>query len=236
MIGSVFFSVSKALSSVTGPWFWALLFALAAAVAYRWSKPLALALVATAAALPLLFASPKVAGALQRLAESGARDTSRPGLEYDAVIVLGGSQARIDTAAKAVLQGRARTLLYSGIVGPWDARHVRASLHAAGVADEDVVLESHSRNTRENAVESARIVQERGWRTLLLVTSASHVDRALGCFHDVGLYPDVLPAERLAPRIERMGWMPRKSATAVSRAAVHELLGRITYRVMGYTG
>jgi len=232
----VFFSVSKALSSVTGPWFWAALFVVAGAVAFRWSRPLGLALLATAAALPVLFASPRVAGALQRLAESGARDTSRPGLQYDAVIVLGGGDARIAAAAKVMREGRARTLLYSGIVSPWDARHVRASLRAAGVPDEDVVLEAHSRNTRENAVESSRIVAKQGWRTLLLVTSAAHVDRALGCFHDVGLYPDVLPAERTAARIERLGWMPRRSATHLTRAAVHELIGRLTYRVMGYTG
>jgi uncharacterized SAM-binding protein YcdF (DUF218 family) len=233
----MFFSVSKALSSVTGPWFWAAAFVVAAAVVYRWSRPLALSLVALAAALPVLFASPRFAAAMQRLAEASARDTSRPDLRYDAVIVLGGSsEARITAAAQVVRQGRARTLLYSGIVGPWDAKRVRASLRAAGVPDDAVVLEARSRNTRENAVESSRIVAERSWRTLLLVTSAAHVDRALGCFHDVGLYPDVLPAERIAPRIERMGWMPRRSATPLTRAAVHELLGRLTYRVMGYTG
>ncbi len=232
----MFFSVSKALSAVTGPWFWAALFVVAGAVLCRWSKPFGLSLVALAAALPVLFASPRFAAALQRLAESSARDTSRPGVEYDAVIVLGGGDARIAAAAQVMRQGRARTLLYSGIVGPWDARHVRASLHAAGVPDDSIVLESHSRNTRENAVESSRIVAKRGWQSLLLVTSASHVDRALGCFHDVGLYPDVLPADRLAPRIERLGWMPRRSATHLTRAAVHELLGRLTYRVMGYTG
>lgn len=232
----MFFSVSKALSSVTGPWFWALVFVLAGAVVLRWSKALAMALVLVAASLPLLFASPRFAAALQGLAESSARDTSRPDVQYDAVIVLGSGDARIAAGAEVMRQGRARALLYSGAVGAWDVKRVRAAFRAAGVQDSDVAVESRSRNTRENAVESARIVAERGWRTLLLVTSASHVDRALGCFHDVGLYPDVLPAERIAPRIERMGWMPRRSATAVTRAAMHELLGRLTYRVMGYTG
>jgi uncharacterized SAM-binding protein YcdF (DUF218 family) len=232
----VFFSVSKALSAVTGPWFWAALFVVAGAVAFRRSKALGLSLVAVAASLPVLFASPRFAAALQRLAESSARDTSRPDLQYDAVIVLGSGEARIAAGAEAMRQGRARALLYSGAVGSGDAKHVRASLRAAGVPDDSVVVESRSRNTRENAVESARIVAERGWHSLLLVTSAAHVDRALGCFHDVGLDPDVLPAERIAPRIERMGWMPRRSATTLTRAAVHELLGRLTYRVMGYTG
>jgi uncharacterized SAM-binding protein YcdF (DUF218 family) len=230
----VFFALSKALSSVTGPWFWAAGFLLAAAIAYRWSKALGLTLAALAASLPFLFASPRVAAALQQLAESSARDTSRPGVTYDAAIVLGGGDARIAAAGRAFLEGRARYVLYSGIISRQDGDYVRSALRRAGVPDDRMVLEDRSRNTRENAVESGKIVAARGWRTLLLVTSAAHVDRALGCFRDVGLDPDVLPAEHIADRMATQGWLPRRSATAVSRAALHEFLGRLTYRAMGY--
>jgi uncharacterized SAM-binding protein YcdF (DUF218 family) len=231
----MFFAASKALSSVTGPWFWAAGSLLAAAVVYRWSKTASLSLAAFAVALPFLFASPRVAAALQWLAESSARDTSRPGVTYDVAIVLGGGDARIAAAGRALREGRARYVLYSGIISPRDGEYVRAALRRAGVPDDRMVLEDRSRNTRENAVESGKIVAAHGWRTLLLVTSAAHVDRALGCFHDVGLNPDVLPAERIADRIAREGWRPRRSATAVSRAALHEFIGRLTYSAMGYT-
>lgn len=231
----MFFTLSKTLSSVTGPWFWTAVFVVLAALLFRRSKAASIALAAFAASLPLLFASPRVAGALQRLAESSARDTSRSDVQYDAVVVLGGGDDRIAAAGAVFRQGRARYVLYSGAISAWDARHARARLWAAGVPDDHVVIDDHSRNTRENAVQSSRIIAARGWRTLLLVTSAAHVDRALGCFHDVGLNPDVLPVERLS-RQRFEGWMPRKEVVPATRAALHELIGRIMYRVVGYTG
>ena len=231
----MFFAASKALSSVTGPWFWAGVFAVCAVVLFRWSRAAGIAVALLAAALPLLFASPRVADALQRLAESSARDTSRRDLQYDAAIVLGGGDERIAAAGAIMREGRARYVLYSGAIGPRDAARNRRKLRAAGVPDESIVIEDRSRNTRENAVESSRIVAERGWRSLLLVTSAAHVDRALGCFRDVGLAPDVLPVERMAGRPAE-GWLPRRRAIPITRAALHEFIGRLMYRVVGYTG
>lgn len=232
----MFFAASRALSSVTGPWFWAAAFAIGAVFVYRRSRAASFGLAAIAAALPLLFASPRVAGGLQRLAESSARDTSRRDVRYDAAIVMGGGDERIAAAGEVVRQGRARYVLYSGAVSAWDARHARKRLRAAGVPDESIVIDDRSRNTRENAVESSRIVAARGWRSLLLVTSAVHVERALGCFRDLGLDPDVLPVERSAGQDPDAGWLPQRRAMAVSRAAVHEFIGRVMYRVMGYTG
>ena len=234
-MNEMFFTASKALSPVTGPWFWAALFALAALLLLRRSRRGALALAVVAAALPALFASPRVADTLQWLAESSARDTSRPGVEYDAAVVLGGGDGRIAAAADVFRRGRARSILYSGAIGARDANRVRALLRRAGVPNDAIFIDDHSRNTRENAVESSRIIAQRGWRSLLLITSAVHVERALGCFRDVGLNPDVLPAERVAGRLGRAGWLPRREAIPVSRAAMHEFIGRLTYRVMGYT-
>jgi uncharacterized SAM-binding protein YcdF (DUF218 family) len=49
------------------------------------------------------------------------------------------------------------------------------------------VIEARSRDTREKAIESARIAAARDWRSILLVTSAAHVERAAGCLHRIGL-------------------------------------------------
>jgi uncharacterized SAM-binding protein YcdF (DUF218 family) len=231
----VYFTASKAMSFVTSPWFWAASFAVfALAISWR-SRGVACAFAAVALAIPVLYASPLVAASLQRLAESSARDTSRPDVTYDAAIVLSGGEARLATAAELMRRGRARQVVVAGVIGRGEARHALAAFRAAGVPESAVILEKTSRNTRENAIESARIVAERGFRNLLLVTSASHVDRALGCFHDVGLYPDVFPADHTAARIERQGWLPRRGTAAQSRAAMHELIGRLAYRLMGYT-
>ena len=98
------------------------------------------------------------------------------------------------------------------------------------------MTEAHSRNTRENAIESARVAAARGWRTLLVVTSAAHMPRALGCFRAVGLEPDALPVDRRAgdgPPSSR-GWLPRAECLARSTLMLRELAGRVVYRALGY--
>ena len=188
---------------------------------------IAAVLAACVAVTPLALAIPNVADALDQLAESSARDTSRPGVVYDAAIVLGGEDKRIVAAGDLVREGRARHVLYSGFVTRADEAHIRAIIPEARL-----VLEKASRTTHENAVESSRIVAARGWRTLLLVTSAVHVPRALGCFRAAGLNPDVLPVDPL-PRLS--GWLPTHRAVAASRIAMHELVGRLVYALRGYT-
>jgi uncharacterized SAM-binding protein YcdF (DUF218 family) len=98
-----------------------------------------------------------------------------------------------------------------------------------------VVLERESRNTRENAERSARIVRERGWRTLLLVTSAMHAPRAEAAFRGAGLAVDVLPVDRRSG--DRPGsFLPRATALDRSTEALRELAGRLVYRAVGYSG
>lgn len=230
----MFFAASKALTVVTGPWPWTAALALLAVLVFRRARLAGALLALCAAALPLLFASPLVADSLQRLLESSARDTSRPDVQYDVAVVLGGDESRIEAAGAVVRQGRARYVLYSGALNARDEAMVREELRKAGVPDDRTLIDNRSRNTRENAVESSRIIAARGFRKLLLITSAAHVDRALGCFRDVGLRPDVLPADRLAGRLGG-GWLPRRGVIRATRAALHELIGRLMYRVMGYS-
>jgi uncharacterized SAM-binding protein YcdF (DUF218 family) len=47
-------------------------------------------------------------------------------------------------------------------------------------------MESISRNTYENAVQTQRLIQEHGLSQIILVTTAIHLPRAMACFHKVG--------------------------------------------------
>ena len=98
-----------------------------------------------------------------------------------------------------------------------------------------IVEEPQSRNTRENATESAKIVAARGWKKLLLVTSAAHRPRAQGCFRAVGLDPDTLPVDHRHSKGPLGGFAPRAVHLNASTDAIRELTGRVIYRVMGYT-
>jgi len=109
------------------------------------------------------------------------------------------------------------------------------ALERWGIEPARIVVETRSRNTHENAAESARIAAERGWRSLLLVTSAGHMERALGCFRKAGLTPDTMPVDyRGDPDSSGSAWIPRALFLALSADALREFAGRGVYRLIGY--
>jgi uncharacterized SAM-binding protein YcdF (DUF218 family) len=254
---AVFVLLSKVLDWFVAPLSWALLLLLAAAVLRRRGRtPRVLA--GAAVAVLVLFSIDAVADRLQGLAERGGRSTFRPDVVYDAVVVLGGmvdaaaSRAsgdaelteeadRLVRAFELVRAGRARNvLLTGGLVAPREgdvaeADRLAAKLAQWGVPPGQILVEATSRNTRENAIEAGRLAAANGWRTLLVVTSAAHVPRALGCFRAVGLAPDVLPVDFRASDGAGRGLLPRAAALAKSTGALRELFGRLVYRAAGYS-
>jgi uncharacterized SAM-binding protein YcdF (DUF218 family) len=256
----VFLFLSKILDVLLEPLTWALLLLVAGALLRRRAR-LAWALVLLAGVELVTWSLPAVGDALLRYAESTAPRTWRDGEPYDVVIVLGGvtearapwmddgqdlsgAAERVTRALELLRHGQARQVLLSGgLYSPApgeqpEAEQLGAMLRAWGVEPERIVVESSSRITRENAVESARIVAAHGWRRLLLVTSAAHMPRALGCFHRVGLRPDALPVDYRggAPgQLSLHEWWPRAADLDRSTLAQRELAGRVVYRVRGFT-
>jgi uncharacterized SAM-binding protein YcdF (DUF218 family) len=253
----VFLWLSKLLEWFVTPLAWSLVLG-AAAVLLRRRPRAAWTLGAAGVAVLLAFSSSPVADAIQRAAERGARSTFRPDVVYDAVIVLGGmvdndatrasgtpelteAADRIVRGFEIVRAGRARNVIVSaGLVYPVPGDVPEADLLAAmlarwGVPPGQIVTEAASRNTRENAIEVGRVASARGWKSLLLVTSAAHVPRALGCFRAVGLEPDVLPVDFRAGDGRGRSWLPQAASLLKSTRALHELAGRVAYRLAGYT-
>ena len=76
--------------------------------------------------------------------------------------------------------------------GPTVAEAMRDFLVSQGVREEYILLEDRSGSTYENAVESAKILKERGFEQVLLVTDAASLLRAEMCFQRQGI--DVIPS------------------------------------------
>jgi uncharacterized SAM-binding protein YcdF (DUF218 family) len=219
-------------------------------------RALGLGLALTGLGILFLAALPAVADGLRLGLEAEALDTSRPDVVYDAVVLLGGvvspegaapdqpawndNVERLTVTRDLLAAGRARAVIVSGgsygIPGlPTEAEYLRRQLVAWGVAPERVVLEDRALNTRENAVFTGAIVKARGWRSLLVVTSAFHVPRARGCFVAAGLEADYLPVDyRMRDPGRDSHWLPRASNFAETAAVVRERFGYLVYRVMGY--
>jgi len=254
----LFLFLSKILDLLFAPLTWTLLL-VALGWALRRRTTLAWSLVVLAATQLLVFSTPRVADSLMRWTEAAAPRTFVTNETYDAVIVLGGvmeqrspwmdngkdlsgAAERITRCFELLRAGRARNVLVSGGLMdpapgvPSEAEQLAAMLEDWGISDDRITVETRSRNTHENAVESARIVSERGWRRVLLVTSAKHMPRALGCFRRAGLTPDALPVDyRGGSEAAGASWLPRASDLELSTDALRELAGRVAYRLQGYT-
>ena len=98
--------------------------------------------------------------------------------------------------------------------------------------------EEKSRNTRENALFTKQLVVALPeLDTLILVTSAFHQRRALGCFAKVGLHPIAFPAGyRSADRRASPDYwlVPSPEALVNFSLLIHEASGWLTYKVLGY--
>jgi uncharacterized SAM-binding protein YcdF (DUF218 family) len=111
----------------------------------------------------------------------------------DAIVVLGcrGSALarRVDRAVQLYREGAAPVLVLSGGgAGPVpEAEHMRRMAIACGVPQEALLLDVVSRNTIENARETARLLGSRGFRSVVLVSDRTHLPRARLLFKFAGL-------------------------------------------------
>lgn len=253
----MFIILSKTLDLFLGPLTWAVLFVVAGMFLRRRAR-LALGLQLLGLAVLYVFSIEPVAGALIRSTEAGVRATYRPDVVYDAVIVLGGGldpdateisgRPEYNSAGDRILrgyellrEGRARNVLISG--GSLDPRPeaiieaevLARQLQQWGIEPGRIFTEGKSRNTRENALQSQKIIEQQGWKTLLLVTSAAHLPRAYGCFAALGIRPDTFAADVRSPPGKRPpSWLPRAYHLSASSEALRELAGRWVYRWRGW--
>jgi uncharacterized SAM-binding protein YcdF (DUF218 family) len=131
-------------------------------------------------------------------------------------------------------------LLSGGKVHPTDAgpplaEVMRDFLLTQGVGPDDLIVESSSRTTYENAVDSARLLNDRDIHRIVLVTDAAHLRRAVACFRKQGL--DVVPCGCHYRALGRSGgpadYLPDPSAAAGVEEAAHEWFGLALYWLTG---
>lgn len=94
-----------------------------------------------------------------------------------------------------------------------------------------LVMETSSRNTRENALFTASLLARRQITTVVLVTSASHMARAVHHFEAEGLTVYPAPTDfRVAQMARKPCCLPDGEALAVSGHVFKELLGQLVWR------
>ena len=128
---------------------------------------------------------------------------------------------RMYPGSKMILSG------YSGGTTISHARMLAKVALALGVSKSDILLLETAKDTWEEARQAAVFVKQ---KELVLVTSASHMKRALNEFHSAGLKPYPAPTNYLAQDEVHQFWnkyMPKAIYLEQTERYWHETLGRL---------
>jgi len=107
-----------------------------------------------------------------------------------------------------------------------------------GIPQKDIIVESASKNTHENAINTTKILNETYKNgSFILVTSGYHMPRAKRCFKKTGLIITPFSVDQYAgPRKYELDHLLIPDAQVLFKwnMLVHEWTGFIIYKLMGY--
>jgi len=135
--------------------------------------------------------------------------------------------------AKLVFTGGSGNILDQSVK---EAAQVKPFLEILGLDPARVLFEDQSRNTYENALLSKELARPGSDESWILITSAFHMPRALGCFRETGW--NVIPYPVDYYTTGTMGWVPGFDlidGLTMASTATHEWLGLMFYYLTGRT-
>ena len=216
----------------------------------RWKKALRIASLAAF----LLFTNPFLTNLIERAWEYPPSDVAG---NYDCAIVLGGMTIpRIQVGDQIQFNQRSERILGAiqlykkGVIdkiiitgGSGDLRTSASGTPllqqfaiSMGVAADDIITETKSNNTHENALLVKDMVARSVEEPVLLITSAGHMRRAVGCFEKVGIAVVPYPVDygTTPPDWHFMNFMPEGNELLVWNELIHEWIGYVIYDIVGY--
>ncbi|MBN1501615.1 MAG: YdcF family protein [Spirochaetes bacterium] len=201
-----------------------------------------------------LFSTQLVSNCLTALIEQPGRQIEAYS-GCDVIVVLGGgliedvidlsgteipsaeSQARILSAVR-LYRNYPRPIIVTGGIASGkvpEALIMKKFLVELGVRDGDVIVESESRDTSDNAFLVNRIMMEKKYRKAALVTSSFHMRRASMLFRKNGVQfvpcPSLQNTRR--PVFSLLSVLPEASPLRKSALAIKEILGILFYKITG---
>jgi uncharacterized SAM-binding protein YcdF (DUF218 family) len=262
-----FFGLYKFVKYGLYPLTWVLLFLSAATILalfpftptnLKWLRRL----VISSLLLLITLSSPLVATLLIGSLESWHQPPQlTPSDRFDAIVVLGGgvnekgslrpttelssySRNRVTCGVDLYQQGHAPTLVLSGGdarifgKGPQEAVEMKRWAVRLGVPESATMLDSGSRNTYENATGTKRLI---GPASILLVSSASHLPRAVPLFTKQGFHVTPAPCDYVSQNLPReilddldlFDFLPDDDALQHTTEAVTEVAGIVIYWLAG---
>ncbi|TKB88537.1 MAG: YdcF family protein [Nitrospira sp.] len=184
-----------------------------------------------------------------------------PSDHFDAIVVLGGgvdekgslrpttepssySRNRTTCGVDLYQQGYAPTLVLTGGdarifgTGPQEAIEMKRWAIRLGVPESATRIDTEARNTYENATGTRRLI---GPASILLVSSASHLPRAVPLFTKQGFRVTPAPCDYASQNLPRENWdnvdpfdvLPNDTSLQQTRDVVSEVAGIVIYWLAG---
>ncbi|PID57525.1 hypothetical protein CSB45_06770 [candidate division KSB3 bacterium] len=253
----MFFIASKLLIPLTSPFSYVVVLLLAAFVLSRRVKVCKYCLL-SALVLLFIFGTAPLQNMLHYILESRYPHTGSLA-QVDAIVVLsgmlsleeskpgelefGGAVDRILTAISLIKKGVGKHLILSGGSGDlYDQSKSEALLLKDfalkwGVPEDKLLVEATSRNTYENVLYTKAVMEEHGISNVLVVTTASHLPRVMGCFAKLGVeaIPYGVDRHSKKPALPRLAELiPSPENFLRSSQAIHEYIGIVMYKISGY--
>ena len=177
----------------------------------------------------------------------------------DAIVILGGgvgaaepprievdltdASDRILHAARLYKAGKAPLIIATGGANAWlgtktpEAFTMDKLLREWGIPENAIVTEQKSLNTYQNAINTKGLLNQKKLKTVLLVTSASHMPRALATFRSVGI--NAIPSPTDYKIVDQrksilLSLLPDIGALGGTTLALKEYLGLLVYRWRGW--
>ena len=245
----MFYIISKLLSFLFQPIIWIFIL-LIIALFYKSKRR---KILITSISLFYFFTNSFIADEVTRLWEV-KRFT--PSLTYDVGIVLGGiadydkitkahnfnkNADRLMDAEQLYHKGIIKKIMLSGGNGQLfndgyiESEAMRDYLLANKIPITDIIIENTSRNTIENAINSAEILKEKyNEGSFLLITSANHMRRSQLCFNKANLKTTAFPTD-CTTSYRSTGYdyilFPRVEALERWEDLIHEWIGYIVYKI-----
>lgn len=177
----------------------------------------------------------------------------------DAVVVLGGifggpqfgegfipntadTSERLEAGIRLQLSHRADWVIFPGGRIPWEGREVvegedsRRVAISRGVPPDRILITSEVGNTWDEARAVAGLMNARGWKRVLLVTSVWHMRRSERLFRAAKVDLTPFPVDyRINPKkpLTLLDFLPKAEAMIETETALREIYGWLFYAVTG---
>jgi uncharacterized SAM-binding protein YcdF (DUF218 family) len=167
-------------------------------------------------------------GVNARISEARGRVSVRDAAER---LFTASELARLYPDARIIVSGGEASIIPTGRN---EAAVMRDVLVGQGVDSSRIEVESTSRNTYENAVQSQRLAQPKPGETWVLITSGWHMPRAVGCFRTIGWAVLPYPVDyQTTGRVELPTTMQLNKELVRLDVALREWAGLAVYAALG---